>query len=94
MLGSYIIASRVGSQSGALAAMVGPLGWCAATWRCDRGTSVATTLTGVYLGAFALSHPPARRVGVWSSVLGATAATGAATYAVADRTRSYARAAC
>ena len=90
MLGSYIIASRVGSQSGALVAMIGPLGWCAATWRRDRGTSAAAVLTGVYLGAFALSHPLARRVGAWSSVLGATAVTGAATHAVADRSRSHA----
>lgn len=90
MLGSYVIASRIGSRSGSLVAMIGPLGWCAATWRRDHGTPVATVLTGVYLGAFALSHPVARRVGAWPSVLGATAVTGAATHAVADRSRTYA----
>ncbi|MSW50910.1 MAG: hypothetical protein F2817_08495 [Actinobacteria bacterium] len=84
MVGSYVIASRVGSQLGAIAAMVGPLSWCAAAWHRGHGAPIATALTGVYLGGFALSHPLSRRVGAWPAVLGATALTGAVTYAVTD----------
>ncbi|CAB4950926.1 unannotated protein [freshwater metagenome] len=85
MLGSYVIASRVGSRSGALIAMVGALGWCGATWHRDRGAPTASVLTGVYLAGFGASHPLARRIGAWPAVLGATALTGAASYAAADR---------
>lgn len=85
MVGSYVIASRVGSRSGALAAMLGPLGWCATAWNRDHGVVTATALTAVYVGGFGASHPLARRVGAWPAVLGAAALTGAATHAVAGR---------
>jgi hypothetical protein len=50
-------------------------------------TSPATTaaLVATYLGAFGLSHPLAKRIGAWPSVLVVSALTSAASYAVADR---------
>jgi hypothetical protein len=53
----------------------------------DRGASVAVALTGVYLGAFGLAHPLARKVGSWPAVLGVTAATAAVAAASGDRDR-------
>jgi hypothetical protein len=52
-----------------------------------RRTSPATTgaLTAVYLGAFGVSHPLAKRIGAWPSVLLVSAVTAAASYLAADR---------
>jgi hypothetical protein len=36
-------------------------------------------------GAFGLSHPLAKKIGAWPSVLAVSAATAAASYAAADR---------
>lgn len=84
MLGSYVIASRVGSRTGAVAAMVAPLAWCARSWKRDHGTPAAVALTGVYLTGFGASHPLARKIGAWPAVIAATALTGAAAH-LADR---------
>ncbi|WP_430787385.1 hypothetical protein [Actinoplanes sp. G11-F43] len=37
------------------------------------------------MGAFALSHPLAKRIGSWPSVLTVSALTAAAAYAASDR---------
>ncbi|HEX6499725.1 MAG TPA: hypothetical protein VF054_11935 [Micromonosporaceae bacterium] len=52
-----------------------------------RRTSPAATaaLVATYLGAFGLSHPLAKRIGAWPSVLAVSALTAAASYAAADR---------
>lgn len=57
------------------------------TWRRRSGTGTAIALTGVYLGAFALSHPLAARIGAWPAVLGVTAATAAVAAAAGDVAR-------
>ena len=38
-----------------------------------------------YVGAFGLSHPLAKKIGSWPSVLAVSALTAAASYAAADR---------
>jgi ammonia channel protein AmtB len=88
MLTSYVLASRVRTSSGAVAAMIGGLGWCAASWHRDHGPATAVGLAGVYVGAFAVSHPVSRWVGAWPAVAAATAATGLSTHHVADRRSS------
>lgn len=85
MFGSYVIASRVGSRTGAVVTMAGALGWCTAAWKRDHGTTTAAALVGVYLAGFGVSHPLARRVGAWPAVTGMTALTGLASYVAADR---------
>lgn len=85
MLGSYVIASRLGSNPGAVAALVGPLAWCATRWRQEQGEATAAALTLTYLAGFGGSHPLARRIGAWPAVLAATALTGAASHLAADR---------
>ena len=53
----------------------------------SRRTSPAVTgaLVATYLGAFGLSHPLARKIGAWPSVLAVSAVTAAASYLLADR---------
>lgn len=55
-----------------------------------RRTSPGTTaaLVATYVGAFGLSHPLAKRIGAWPSVLLVSAFTSAASYIAADRRAS------
>jgi hypothetical protein len=46
---------------------------------------VTGALLATYLGAFGLSHPLAKKIGAWPSVLVVSAITAGASYAVADR---------
>ncbi|MGB6243520.1 hypothetical protein [Gordonia sp. (in: high G+C Gram-positive bacteria)] len=53
-----------------------------------RGTAVTGVLSAAYLGAFGISHPLAKKLGAWPSVLvvtGVAAGTTAAVLAAADR---------
>lgn len=54
-------------------------------WARRTGPATTGALTATYLGAFALSHPLARRIGAWPSVLVVSAITAAASYVAADR---------
>lgn len=46
---------------------------------------MTAALVATYIGAFGLSHPLARRIGAWPSVLAVSAITAAASYVAADR---------
>lgn len=61
--------------------------WCTRRWAASAGAGPAAALLGVYAGAFALSHPLAKRIGAWPSVLCVAAASGTAAWVVADRRR-------
>ncbi|EGD54836.1 hypothetical protein SCNU_11535 [Gordonia neofelifaecis NRRL B-59395] len=53
-----------------------------------RGPVVTSALSVTYLGAFGISHPLAKKLGAWPSVLvvtGAAAGTTAAALALADK---------
>ncbi|HLH13746.1 MAG TPA: hypothetical protein VKV16_03075 [Solirubrobacteraceae bacterium] len=81
---SYGVVEASGSRplGGAVLALGGLT--CVAVWRRRHGTRTAATLAGVGLGAFVASHLLALAVGPWPSVLAAAAATGAATWTLAD----------
>jgi len=51
----------------------------------QRTAGTARPLVATYVGAFGLSHPLAKKIGAWPSVLAVSAATAAASYAAADR---------
>lgn len=61
-------------------------GWCARQWR-HAGAPVAVGLLGVYTAAFVGSHPLAKRIGAWPSVLAVAAASAGASWVLADRRR-------
>jgi hypothetical protein len=58
--------------------------WCTRRWR-RAGPGTAAALLGVYLAGFAGSHPLAKKIGAWPSVLAVAAVSGAASWALADR---------
>ncbi|SHN74071.1 hypothetical protein [Cryptosporangium aurantiacum] len=55
-------------------------------WARRTSPAVTGALVATYLGAFGLSHPLAKKIGPWPSVLAVSALTAAASYAAADRT--------
>lgn len=59
--------------------------WCARSWLRSSGPGVTGVLLGTYTAAFGLSHPLAKKIGAWPSVLTVTAIASAAASALADR---------
>ncbi|MGW5668365.1 hypothetical protein [Micromonospora sp. NPDC003776] len=85
LIGGWQLARRTGNRP--LGGVVLAAGGVVAGRKWARRTSPAVTaaLVATYVGAFGLSHPLARRIGAWPSVLAVAALTAAASYALADR---------
>lgn len=60
-------------------------GWCTRQWWRRGGAPLAVALLGVYAAGFLGSHRMAKRIGAWPSVLAVAAASGAASWVLADR---------
>jgi hypothetical protein len=54
-------------------------------WRHQVGLPKAGLLLATYLGGFGASHPLAKKIGAWPSVLTVAAMSGTASYVLADR---------
>ncbi|MDW6060920.1 hypothetical protein SAZ11_26480 [Streptomyces sp. FXJ1.4098] len=54
-------------------------------WQRKAGTGTAAVLSGLYVAAFAGSHPLAKKLGAWPSVLTVAGGVAAASWAAADR---------
>lgn len=54
------------------------------TWLAKRGPAKAGALGAAYLAAFGASHPLAKKIGAWPSVLTVAGLTAAASYVVSD----------
>ena len=85
LVGGWQLARRTGNRSvgGVVLAVGGVL--AAQQWARRTSAVVTGTLVVTYVGAFALSHPLAKRIGAWPSVLAVSALTAAASYVAADR---------
>jgi hypothetical protein len=85
LIGGWQLARRTGIRP--LGGVVLAAGGVLAGREWARRTSPAVTgaLVATYVGAFGLSHPLAKRVGAWPSVLAVSAVAAAASYAAADR---------
>jgi membrane glycosyltransferase len=59
--------------------------WCSRRWLTSSGPGVTGVLLGTYLAAFAVSHPLAKKLGAWPSVLVVAAAASGVSYVLADR---------
>jgi hypothetical protein len=59
--------------------------WSAREWNRRGGPGLALGLGLGYAGAFGVSHPLAKRIGAWPSVLTVTAVAAGAAAALADR---------
>jgi len=59
----------------------------ATQWKRAAGPATAVALTGLYVAAFAGSHPLARRLGAWPSVAAVSSTVALASWAAVDRRR-------
>ena len=62
-------------------------GVAARQWYAVGGAPLVAGLSAAYWAAMGVSHPLAKKVGTWPSVLGVTAAAAGAAYVLADRRR-------
>ena len=85
LLGGYAIARFSGRRElgGLFLAACGA--WSARRWNEVGGPGLAVGLGLTYAGAFGVSHPLAKRIGPWPSVLAVTAGAAGAAAALADR---------
>lgn len=60
---------------------------CGRQWLRSSGPGVMGVLLGVYAVGFGASHPLAKKIGAWPSVLAVTAAATGASWALVDRRR-------
>lgn len=85
LVGGYLVARETGVRplGGAVLGVAGA--WCAREWARRAGTPAAAALLTTYLAGFGASHPLAKRIGAWPSVLSVAAVSGVASWALADR---------
>jgi hypothetical protein len=85
LIGGWQIARRTGNRplGGVVLAAGGVL--AGRDWARRTGPAVTTALAVTYVGAFALSHPLARRIGSWPAVLTVSALSARAAYLASDR---------
>jgi hypothetical protein len=61
--------------------------YLARRWTEEAGAPVAGALLATYLAGFGVSHPLAKRIGAWPSVLAVAAVSGVASNLLADSPR-------
>lgn len=85
LVGGFLTARESGIRplGGVVLAAAGLL--AGRTWLVKRGPAVAGVLGAAYLAGFGLSHPLAKKIGAWPSVLAVTAATAGASYLIVDK---------
>jgi hypothetical protein len=88
LVAGYVVARETGVRplGGAVLAVTGA--WCTREWTRLAGPGTAAVLLGVYVAGFAGSHPLAKHIGAWPAVLAVAAASGSASWALADRKRT------
>ena len=85
LVGGYLVAAKSGNRPLGGGVLLAAAAWLTRSWQRDVGTPAAVGLLATYLGGFGGSHPLAKRIGAWPSVLAVAAVSGAAAWLVADR---------
>ena len=85
LIGGYLTARESGIRplGGVVLAAAGL--YAGRTWLAKSGPAVTTGLAALYVLGFGLSHPLAKKIGAWPSVLTVTAASVVASWALVDR---------
>ncbi|RLY94380.1 hypothetical protein EAE32_04090 [Kocuria tytonicola] len=85
LVGGYGVARATGVRSlgGVVLAVCGAA--AGRTWLASGGPATATNLGILYGASFGLSHPLAKKLGAWPSVLTVAAVNAAASWAAVDR---------
>ena len=87
LVGGFALAQQTGVRPLGGAAMLAANVVAARQWYAVGGAPLAAVLTAGYWTAMGVSHPLAKKVGTWPSVLGVTALSAGAAWVLADRRR-------
>ncbi|QGU07144.1 hypothetical protein COCCU_06000 [Corynebacterium occultum] len=84
ILGGYLSARETGIRpiGGAVLAAAGI--WAGRSWLAKTNPATTAALATTYVAGFGLSHPLAKKIGAWPSVLTVTALTAGASYLLSD----------
>ncbi|AKE39003.1 hypothetical protein [Corynebacterium camporealensis] len=84
LIGGWLTARETGIRplGGVLLAAAGI--WAGRSWAAKTDIPTTAGLTALYVGAFGASHPLAKKIGSWPSVLAVTGVTAGAAYALSD----------
>ncbi len=87
LLGGYLTARETGIRplGGVLLGAAGL--FAGRTWLAKRGPGVTAALSAVYILGFGASHPLAKLIGAWPSVLSVTAVSAGSSWLLVDRPR-------
>ena len=85
LVGGFLTAQRSGIRPLGGVVMAAAGGLAGRTWLAKTDPATTAALTALYVGGMGVSHPLAKKVGVWPSVLGVTAVSAAAAYLLSDR---------
>lgn len=84
LVGGWVTARETGIRPLGTVPMFAALGWANRTWAAKGGAPLAVGLTGTFLGAFGVSHPLAKKMGAWPSVITVTAVAAGAAHFLSD----------
>lgn len=84
LIGGYLSARESGIRAvgGVLLGAAGL--YCGRTWLAKSGSGVTAGLSVIYIGGFAVSHPLAKKIGAWPSVLAVSALAAGASWWFVD----------
>jgi len=85
LIGGFGVARATKKRELGGVALVAAGAVAATQWKRSAGTATAAALTGLYVAAFAGSHPLAKKLGAWPSVLTVAGGVAVASWAAADR---------
>ncbi len=85
LVGGYLAASATGIRplGGVVLGAAGL--YAGRSWLAKAGVPATVALSAIYLGGFGASHPLAKKVGAWPSVLSVAAVSAGASYLLVDR---------
>ncbi|QGU01826.1 hypothetical protein CKALI_04740 [Corynebacterium kalinowskii] len=84
LIGGWLTARETGIRplGGVVLAAAGL--WAGRTWLAKQGPVTTAALTATYLGAFGASHPLAKKIGAWPSVIAVTTVAAGAACVLSD----------
>lgn len=84
LVGGWLTARETGIRplGGVVLAAAGL--WAGRSWYAKRGALTTAALTATYLGAFGASHPLAKKIGAWPSVIAVTTVASGAACVLSD----------
>jgi hypothetical protein len=84
LIGGYLVARETGVRPLGGGVLAGGGAYLARRWRNEAGTGMAAALLATYLAGFGASHPLAKKIGAWPSVLAVSAVSAGASALLVD----------